>query len=115
MNSIRRILAIAMLVLSGPALSGEIIVDAVETAPGNIILPATANGMMTFQPCEADCDEEHKRVQLTAETKFSLDGRTLKFDAFRREFLTIRRSQSAYALVRYDTKTRQLVELIVTR
>ena len=117
MNDIRRVLTIAVLAvlaLSGPVFAGEIIVDAIETAPSNIILPASTNGMMTFQRCEADCDDEHERVQLTAETRFSLDGRTLRFDEFRKEFLTIRRSESAYALVRYDTKTRQLVELIVT-
>ncbi len=115
MNSIRRTWAIALLGVAAPAIAGEVLVEAVETAPYNIVLPATSNGMMTFQPCAEQCDKDHERVQLTVNSRFSLDGKKIQFEDFRREFLTLSRSEDGYALVRYDTRTKQLVELIVTR
>ena len=71
--------------------------------------------MMTFQPCAEKCDRQHERVQLTVNTRFSMDGQKKTYEDFRREFLSMRNSEEGYALVRYDTKTKHLVELIVLR
>lgn len=116
MERIRNILTASMLLIAASAVAQlETLVEAVETAPSNIILPASSNGMMTFRPCDADCDEEHRRVLVTPETRFSVDGKSAKFDEFRRAFALIKQSDTSYALVSYDTKTNTLMSLEVTR
>jgi len=116
MNSIRTItLLLALGITSAATAQIRTLVEAVETAPENIILPASANGMMTFRGCSDECDKEYQRVQLTPESRFSVDGRTVKFEDFRREFVAIKRSDKSYALVSYDTTNGTLTSLIVTR
>lgn len=90
-------------------------VEAVEVAPANIILPATASGMVSFKPCDGDCAEPYVRIQLSPNTRFSLDGQSLKFDDFRREFSIVRRSRSSYALINYDVKTNTATNIEVLR
>ncbi len=82
-------------------------VDAVELSPSNIILPATASGMMSFRDCDGteSCDAPYIRVQLAPETTFSFNGQRMRFDDFRRTFSTTRMSGTSYALVSYNVKT----------
>lgn len=90
-------------------------VDAVETSPASIILPATTDGMMTFRPCDGNCDAEYKRVQLNANTRFTINGKTVKYADFRREFATIKRASSSYALVSYETATNTATSIQLAR
>lgn len=110
--TIHKTLIATLLLLSVPAFA---LIDAVELSPDNIILPATINGTMTFKPCVGDCDEEHKRARLTANTKFVVDGRAVKFDYFRREHATARRSEESYALVSYETETNTVTTIEISR
>ena len=80
-------------------------IQAVELTPANINLPATASGMLSFRPCDDDCAEDYIRVQLSPATTFSIDGKRLKFEEFRRSFASARRSPQAYALINYDVET----------
>ena len=91
------------------------VINAVETAPSNIILPQSSSGMMTFRPCADECDKDHERVRVTPETKFSIDGSRVKWEDFRKQFTTIRQSDSSYALVSYETDTNVLISLEVSR
>lgn len=91
------------------------LIDAIETAPANIILPGNTSGMMTFRPCSDQCDKDYKRVSLTAETRFSVDGKAVKFDDFRRDFAIIKRAESSYALVSYDTETNTVISIQLAR
>ena len=91
------------------------VINAVETAPSNIILPQSNSGMMTFRPCADECDEDHERVRVTPETQFSIDGSRVKWEDFRKHFPSIRQSDSSYALVSYETDTNVLVSLEVSR
>ena len=116
MKTIKRLLLLVAIAGFQPALA-EIttLIDAVETAPLNIILPASSNGMMTFRPCDGECDREHIRLRVSPDAKFSVDGSSVKWDDFRKEFPAIRQSESGYALVSYDTKNNVLISLEVSR
>ena len=90
-------------------------IDAVEVAPANIILPSTASGMVSFKPCDGECSEPYVRIQLSPNTRFSMDGELLKFSDFRREFATMRRSSTSYALINYDVNTNTATNIEVLR
>jgi len=114
--TVRTILIAALLMVSAPSLAQiKTKVDAVETSPASIILPATTDGMMTFRPCDGNCDAEYKRVQLNANTRFTINGKTVKYADFRREFATIKRASSSYALVSYETATNTATSIQLAR
>ena len=105
MNMHKLIMAMTLaltLVVSMPAMAQtQIVINAIETSPANIILPANTSGMMTFRPCAEECEKDYKRVQLSATTTFSVNGKAVKFDEFRRKFAIIKRAATSYALVTY--------------
>ena len=88
-------------------------IEAVELTPANIILPATASGMLSFRPCDSDCSEDYVRIQLTPATRFVIDGKRLEYDEFRRAFASAKRSPQAYALINYDVETRAATNIEV--
>ena len=113
--TVRAILITLVLILSQAALAQIVTrVNAVETSPASLILPADTAGMMTFRACDgaSDCDGiDYTRVQLTASTRFTVNGETVKYADFRRKFAVIRRAQRGYALVTYETATNQVKKL----
>ena len=113
-----KFVAIAGLLLCQPALAKfEIVtlINAVETAPSNIILPSSINGMVSFRACDGDCDDEYQRARLTEATTFVVDGERVKFEDFRKAFAVIRGSDDGYALVSYDTKSKTVTSIDVAR
>jgi len=110
--TIRKTLIATLFLLSAPAFA---LIDAVEVTPDNIILPATINGMVTYRPCVGECDKDHKRARLTANTRFVVDGKAVKFDEFRRKHAALRRSEDSYALVSYDTETITVTTIEISR
>ena len=112
MKTLKYILLLVVLAGMQPAFAQiKTLINAVETAPANIILPASNSGMMTFRPCAEECDEDYERVQVTPETTFSVNGGKVKWEDFRKHFPTIRQSDKGYALVSYDTKNKTLISL----
>ena len=110
--NIRKLIIAIALVVSMPAAAQLVtLVNAIETSPANIILPASTSGMVTFRPCADECDEDYKRVKLSSRTTFSVNGKTVKFDEFRRNFATIKRAETSYALVSYDTDTNTVISI----
>lgn len=112
-----RIALIAAILFFGqPAMAQiETKMDAIETAPANIILPSNTDGMMTFRPCDGNCDVDYKRVSLSAATKFTVNGKAVKFEDFRRDFAIIKRRPTSYALVSYDTATNTVTSIQLAR
>jgi len=111
-------LAILGLALSQAAVADDEsvkLVSAVETAPSNITLPPSPNGMMSFKPCGRDCDREYERARITAGTRFVVDGKAMNFEDFRKAFAVIRVDKDSYALVSYDTRTRTVTSIDVAR
>ena len=78
------------------------IVDAIETAPGNVILPASVNGMVSYRSCEKKCDEEYERARLTSDTNFIVEGKTVKYAEFRQAHATFRNVAESGAFIRVD-------------
>lgn len=110
--------AILGLVLSQTAIANDdtvVLVSAVETSPSNITLPPSANGMMSFKPCGKNCDREYERAQITAGTRFLVNGKAMNFEDFRKAFAVIRGSSDGYALVSYDTRTRTVTSIDVAK
>jgi len=60
-----------------------VLVNAVEASAGNVILPASANGMVTYRPCAEKCDKEYERARLTSNTSFIVQGKTVKYADFK--------------------------------
>ncbi len=116
---IGKLLAIAVLALSQTAVAAnlEIVtqISAKEMSPSNMILPASVNGMMSYKPCADECDMDYKRARLTAETTFSIAGKTVKFEDFAAEFSIVRNIKSSYALLSVDTKTRTVTSIDIAR
>jgi hypothetical protein len=113
--TIRKLVLVLALLLVQPVIAQDrATINAVELSPSNIILPGTANGTMTFRPCDGDCEAEHIRARLTENTVFTIDGRKKKFDEFRREFAIIKRNSKSFALVIFatDTNTVSNIEII---
>ena len=112
--NIHKLILVMILAVAMPAIAqmqNVVLIDAIETSPANIILPANTSGMMTFRPCAGECDKDYKRVQLTAGTTFSVNGKAVKFDEFRRSFAIIKRAAMSYALVTYEVKTNKLISI----
>lgn len=106
----------ALLLLAQPSIAQIVTkVNAVETAPANIILPANTSGMMTFRPCDGECDDDYKRVSLSSATTFTVNGKAVKFEDFRKEFAIIKRRPSSYALVSYDVATNTVTSIQLAR
>ncbi len=102
---IKTLLIITALALCPPVLAEfEIVtlVNSVETAPANIILPASVNGMVSFRPCAEKCDEKYERARLTADTNFTVEGKSVKYEELRKVHAEIRSSADSYALISVD-------------
>ncbi len=109
-------LAIIGLALWRPALADLEIVtinNAVELAPSNIIMPSAMTGMVSYRPCDGDCDKPYERARLTEGTTFTVNGKAVEFEEFRKSFAVIRGAEDSYALLSYDTKTRTVTSLAV--
>ncbi|HNP37140.1 MAG TPA: hypothetical protein PKK10_14915 [Woeseiaceae bacterium] len=87
------------------------LIEAIELSPSNIILPGSLNGTVTFLPCVDECDEDHQRARLTANTKFFVDEKAVKFDVFRQQLMLKRQNKDSYALVSVDTKQNTITSI----
>ena len=109
------------LVLTGAALAAPeplvTLVRAIEMSPSNMILPASTNGLMTFRPCADDegCEAEHERARLTADTQYSINGRGVKYEEFRKEFPVFKADGDAYALLSVDTRSGTITSIQLQR
>ncbi len=79
---------------------------AVEVAPTNINFPSDPIGVATFQPCSEICDAPFIRVSLSAGTRYTLNGKVVTFDEFRRQFALRRGEANGYALVTYNVESK---------
>lgn len=106
--------AAAALIVSAmqPAVSQIVTeVEAIELSPANIILPGSQNGMVTFRSCDDNCKEDYERARLTAETRFYVDNRAVKFEDFRQDFGNIKQRKKSYALLSVDVKTKTITSI----
>ena len=87
------------------------LIEAIELSPENIILPGTVNGTVTFLPCVGECEEDHKRARLTAETQFFVDDKAVKYGVFRQGLVAMRHNKDSYALISVDIKQNSITSI----
>lgn len=114
-----RVLLATFLLASGQfaAADYEIVtlIRAVELAPSNMILPASSNGLMTYKPCDDTCDADYERALLTPETTYSVSGKAVRFEDFQKAFAETKVSDSGYALLSVELKTRTIKSIDIER
>ena len=90
-------IALLSLVLSGVANGqGKTIVAAYEVVLSDFRPPATSNGGATFKAC-TKC--ERQLVRVTAATRYSINGKTVRLDDFRSAVATARNRDTTLVLV----------------
>lgn len=113
--TIRKTLILTALFLSQIAIAQrpmETLINAVETAPSNINLPASESGTLFFKPCADVCDKDFERLTLAPTTLYRVNGSAVKFEDFRKSFALVGRD--GYALVSYDTKTKMVTSIEIS-
>lgn len=85
---------------------------AVEVAPTNINFPSAPNGVVTFQPCDETCDAPRIRVTLTAGTRYTLNGKAVTFDDFRKQFTLRKGEADGYGLVTYNVESKVVLGMV---
>ncbi len=111
-----RNLTFALAILAFQPAAAQLVtqVDAFELSPSNIILPGSVNGMVTFRPCDDECDEEYERARLTESTRFVVNGESRRFAEFQQDFAIVKTAEDGYALVSVDTKSRTITSIEIT-
>lgn len=109
-------LALVATALTLPAGAAELVtlVEAIELSPSNIILPSSVNGTVTFLPCAGKCEEEHRRARLTPNTKFTVDGKSVKFDVFRQGLANLSFNDASYALISVDMQSLTITSIQIS-
>jgi len=79
-----------------------VLVNAVEAAARNVILPASVHGMVSYRPCAESCDEEYERARLTADTSFIVQGKTVKYEDFKKAHADIKNVAESGAFISVD-------------
>jgi|GEM_PF-1297686 len=104
------------LTLPAGAVAADLVtlVDAVELSPSNIILPNSTNGTVTFLPCAGECEKDHRRARLTPDTKFTVDGKSVKFDVFRQNLANLSRDDESYALISVDMQSLTITSIDIS-
>ena len=90
------------------------LVDAIELSPSNIILPSSVNGTVTFLPCAGECEKEHRRARLTPDTRFTVDGKSVKFDVFRQNLAILSSDDESYALISVDMESLTITSINIS-
>ncbi len=115
---LRKTLWLFTLLICAPAYADfelKTLIRAVEASPGNIILPATTNGMITYRGCSDECDMEYERARLTQSTSFTVDGEAMKFADFLVIHASQKRSEEAYALVTVNLELGTVTHITLAR
>jgi hypothetical protein len=80
---IRKLLVASLVMLSLSAAADFTTVDlGYEVALSDMTVPVTSSGSLVFKECE-DCDA--KTIRMTPETRFIVNGRTVKLKDFRKQ------------------------------
>ncbi len=90
---IKLIITTILVVLAFPALADfETVSRAYEVNASSLTVPPSQNSRISFNQCE-DC--ETTTVRLTSKTRYSVNGRTVRFDRFREAVQSARQSDQA--------------------
>jgi len=86
---------------------------AFELYVGDVRLPLTVNGSVTFRECAIDC--AYKRALLASDATFEVNGRTMNFDKFRDAVSRVGKDKDITVLLDEDKDRITLISLYVER
>ncbi len=105
-------IALLSLVLSGVANGqGKTVVDAYEVVLSDFRPPATSNGGAAFKACQ-EC--ERQLVRVTAATRYSVNGKTVRLDQFRTAVATATNRDRTLVLVLHHLESDTLKSIDVS-
>lgn len=100
------------LAFSGAATGqGKTIVAAYEVVLSDFRPPATSSGGAAFKAC-AECDRQLVRV--TAATRYSINGKTVRLDDFRSAVATARNRDKTLVIVLHHLESNTLTSIDVS-
>jgi len=91
------------------------LVRAMETSPGDIILPLSASGTVTYRQCAERCDEKYERARLTSDTVFTVAGKTVKYAELKKVHGEIRNDAEKYAFISVDLARLTVTSIDISR
>lgn len=111
--SIKTIICIASLCLSAPLMAapGDVTSQGYEVSLSNFTAPATVNGGVTFKECD-DCNR--RTVRVVSGTRYAVNGKTVRLEAFRKAILQVsdREAASLTVLHHLESDTIELIDLV---
>jgi len=94
------------------AAHGDVLTQAYEVALNEFRAPSTENGSVAFKPC-ADC--QHMTVRVTTGTRYTINGKGVRFDDFRNAVGQAgdRDEQTVTVLHHLESNTVTLIDLLL--
>ena len=90
---------------------GPVISQAYEVALSNFRAPATRNGAASFSECDS-CDRMSVRV--TAETRYTINGRTVRLEDFRKKLAQAPNRHGVAVTVLHHLESDTIVQINVS-
>ncbi len=110
--NIRQLLAIVLLGLSlSAAADFTTITAAYEVAVGDLRLPGTEGGTLTFRQC-SDCELQTLRV--TGKTRYVLNDRDFALAEFRKQLKHVRKQKDETATVMHHLESNTITAVMVS-
>jgi hypothetical protein len=107
---IKTLFAIALLSISFAAI-GQVVSQAYEIAIGDFHVPVSQNGVAIFKEC-ADC--ERKLVRVTPATRYTINGKTVQLDDFRKTIGPAGRRKSGDVIVLHHLESDTIESIAVS-
>lgn len=108
---LKLIIAATLMVSALPTQADFVTISrAIEISPSRISVPTSENSRIAFSECE-DC--ETISVRLTPQTRYSVNGQTVKFDKFRQSVLSAKSSENAGIILMHHLESDTVVSVTV--
>jgi hypothetical protein len=90
---------------------GPVISQAYEVSLGNFRAPGTRNGTVSFKECE-ECT--HMTVRVTANTRYKINGRTVRLEDFRKKVAEAGNRESAEVTILHHLESDTIEQINVS-
>ena len=110
--NIKKLLTITLICIGfATAAMGEIVSQAYELNLEQFVAPTTSNSGISFRECD-DC--EYLRMRVTERTSYSVNGKNVRLEDFRRAVSQIRDRENAFVTVLRHLESNTVVSISVT-
>ncbi len=90
---------------------GAVVEQAYEVAPSDFRAPGTAGGTAAFRAC-SECDMQ--TVRMAADARYVVNGKAVRFDAFRKAVAVAGNSDDALVVVLHHLESDTIVSISVS-